>query len=50
MDAGLQIKQLANASGLHEMTIINWEKDRTKPMPENLANLTQILGMCEYID
>ena len=50
MDAGLQIKELANASGLHEMTIINWEKDRTKPMPENLTSITQILGICECID
>lgn len=50
MDAGLKIKQLANASGLHEMTIINWEKDRTKPMPENLINFAQILEKCDCND
>ena len=50
MDAGLQVKELARAAGVNEMTIINWEKDRTKPMPENLINLKQILVMCECID
>ena len=50
MDTGLQIKQLANASGLHEMTIINWEKDRTKPMPEKLANLAEIFEKCDCND
>ena len=44
MDAGLQIKELAKASGLHEMTIINWEKDRTKPLSENIQKLREKLN------
>ena len=47
MDEGMQIKVLAQKVEVDEMTIINWEKDKTKPMP---ANLTQILRICECID
>ncbi len=50
MDIGLQIKELANAVGLNEMTIINWEHGRTKPVVENLANLTHVLEKYGFND
>ena len=31
MDAGLEIKELAKAIGVHEMTVVNWEQGRTRP-------------------
>ncbi|MFC1508418.1 multiprotein-bridging factor 1 family protein [Candidatus Omnitrophota bacterium] len=46
MDAGFEIKELASAANLNEMTIINWEKGRTKPMLDKLANLTHVLENC----
>ena len=50
MDEGMQIKELAQNVGVNEMTIINWKKDRAKPMPENLTNLAQISEKCDCND
>ena len=36
---GKQIKELAQNVGVDKMTIINWEKDSTKPLPEINENL-----------
>jgi ribosome-binding protein aMBF1 (putative translation factor) len=30
--------------GVDEMTIVNWEKGRTKPIKQNLERLEKILG------
>ena len=46
MDAGLQIKELAQIAGLSEMTIVNWEQGRTRPKEEKLARLTTTLTRC----
>ena len=43
MDEGMQIKELAQNVGVDEMTIFNWENDRTKPLPENQRTLRQKL-------
>jgi transcriptional regulator with XRE-family HTH domain len=43
MDAGLQIKELAKAAGLDEMTIVNWEQGRTSPRKDKLKELIRIL-------
>jgi len=48
MDAGLQINEFAKATDVNEMTIINWEKDRTKPLPENQQKLRQKLNWLIY--
>jgi len=46
MDAGLQIKELAQIAGLSEMTIVNWEQGRTRPREDKLARLTTTLTRC----
>ena len=43
MDAGLQIKELAKAAGLDEMTIVNWEHGKTLPRKDKLKDLIRIL-------
>ncbi len=35
---------LAKKIGVNEMTIVNWEKERTKPTKRNLERLEKILG------
>ncbi|MFC1692718.1 helix-turn-helix domain-containing protein [Candidatus Latescibacterota bacterium] len=47
IDSGLQIKDFAQIIGVSSDTIINWENDRAKPMPEDLTNLEQILEKCD---
>ena len=44
MDAGLQIKELAIASGVNEMTIVNWEQGHTKPNGRKLEEVQQVLA------
>ena len=35
---------LAKKVGVSEMTIVNWEKGRTKPVKKSLERLEKILG------
>ena len=35
---------LAKRIGVSEMTVVNWEKGRTKPIKQNLERLEKILG------
>jgi transcriptional regulator with XRE-family HTH domain len=35
---------LAKRIGVSEMTIVNWEEGRTKPIKENFERLEKILG------
>ncbi|MBL7223695.1 MAG: helix-turn-helix transcriptional regulator [Candidatus Brocadiae bacterium] len=45
MDAGLQIRELARAACLHEMTIINWEHGRSKPRRRSWERVRHVLGL-----
>ena len=44
LEQGLIQKDLAKLIGVDEMTIVNWEKGRTKPIKQNLEKLEKILG------
>jgi ribosome-binding protein aMBF1 (putative translation factor) len=46
MEAGMGVFQvdLAKRVGVSEMTIVNWEKGRTKPKRHNFERLERILG------
>jgi DNA-binding XRE family transcriptional regulator len=44
LEYGLFQKDLAKMIGVNEMTIVNWEKGRTKPTRKNLKRLRAILG------
>ena len=43
-ERGLFQRDLAKKIGVSEMTIVNWEKGRTKPIKQNLERLEKILG------
>ncbi|MHC4474687.1 MAG: helix-turn-helix domain-containing protein [Planctomycetota bacterium] len=43
MDAGLQVKQLAQAVAVHEMTIIDWEQGRTRPRRKKMEEIKTVL-------
>jgi transcriptional regulator with XRE-family HTH domain len=45
LEQGLYQAQLAKLTGLHEMTIVSWEKDRTVPRGEHLGRLAEALGV-----
>ena len=38
-------RELAKKIGVNEMTIVNWEKGRTKPTKRNLEWLKKLLGI-----
>jgi transcriptional regulator with XRE-family HTH domain len=44
LEQGLIQKDLAKLIGVDEMTIVNWEKGRTKPIRQYLKRLEKILG------
>jgi transcriptional regulator with XRE-family HTH domain len=44
LEQGLIQKELAKLIGVDEMTVVNWEKGRTKPIKQNLEKLEKILG------
>ena len=44
LEHGLFQKDLAKMIGVDEMTIVNWEKGRTKPVKKSLERLEKILG------
>ena len=45
MEQGLYQRQLAQRVGVDEMTIVNWEKDRTVPNGMRLERLAGALGV-----
>ena len=45
LELGLYQAQLARRAGLDEMTLVNWEKDRTVPRERKLARLARALGL-----
>ena len=44
MERELFQKQLAEMLGVDEMTVVNWEKDRRKPIKKNKENLIKFLS------
>jgi len=44
LEQGLFQRDLAKMIGVDEMTIVNWEKGRTKPTKKNLEKLRAVLG------
>jgi len=44
LEQGLFQRDLAKIIGVDEMTIVNWEKGRTKPIKQNSEKLEKILG------
>ena len=44
LERGLFQKDLAKLIGVDEMTIVNWEKGRTKPTEKNMEKLRTVLG------
>jgi len=44
LERGLFQVDLAKRIGVSEMTIVNWEKGRTKPIKQNFERLKKILG------
>lgn len=45
IDSGFQIRELAEMVGVTEDTIINWEKDRTKPTINNILAIDQLFSL-----
>ncbi len=45
LEQGLYQAQLAKRVGVDEMTIVNWEKDRSAPRGSRLARLAEALGV-----
>ena len=43
MDAGLEIRELARLTGLHEMTIANWEHGRSRPCPRSWERVKRVM-------
>jgi DNA-binding XRE family transcriptional regulator len=44
LEEGLFQRDLARLIGVDEMTIVNWEKGKTKPIKQYLERLEKILG------
>jgi transcriptional regulator with XRE-family HTH domain len=44
LEHGLFQADLAKVIGVSKMTVVNWEKGRTKPIKQNLERLEKILG------
>jgi len=45
LEKGVFQKNLAKMIGVSEMTIVNWEKGRTKPTKKNLERIKEIFGV-----
>jgi repressor LexA len=45
LEQGLFQRDLAKMVGVDEMTIVNWEKEKTKPTKRNLERIKKILGV-----
>jgi DNA-binding XRE family transcriptional regulator len=45
LEQGLFQVDLAKRIGVSEMTIVNWEKEWTKPTKKNLERLQKLLGI-----
>jgi len=45
LERSLFQRDLAKLIGVDEMTIVNWEKGRTKPVQRNLERIREILGL-----
>ena len=41
MDLGLQIREVAQATGINESSIIDWEKGHTRPRKDLLGRLEE---------
>jgi len=44
LEQGIFQRGLARMIGVNEMTIVNWEKERTKPTRKNLERIKRVLG------
>lgn len=48
--AGLTIKEAARAAGVHQNTLIRWERGEADPLAINLVSLAQLYGCTpEYL-
>jgi len=45
LEKGLFQRQLAKLIGVDEMTIVNWEKDRTKPKEKYIERMVSLFGV-----
>jgi ribosome-binding protein aMBF1 (putative translation factor) len=43
LEQGIFQSDLARMIGVNEMTIVNWKKERTKPVKKNLEGLQKLL-------
>lgn len=48
MDLGTTQEDVANALGLHEMTVNNWETNRTEPALRLVPRIIDFLGFAPY--
>jgi ribosome-binding protein aMBF1 (putative translation factor) len=44
LERGLFQRNLARLMGLDEITIVNWEREKTKPSKKNFRRLQKLLG------
>ena len=48
--AGLTIKEAARAAGVHQNTLVRWERGEADPRAINLVNLSKLYGCTpEYL-
>lgn len=51
VNVGMTQKAFANACGVSESTVINWESGKSQPSLKKLAVIEQVVGMSlNYID
>lgn len=43
MEQGLSQKEFAKMVGVDEMTVVNWETGKTRPVPMNIKRLSKIM-------
>jgi DNA-binding XRE family transcriptional regulator len=50
LEQGLRQKDLAKKIGVDEMTIVNWETGKTKPIKSNLERLKLLIDFPEGLE
>ena len=49
LDAGLSQRQAAEAIGVDETSVFNWETNRVKPAVRLIPGIIRFLGYCPYV-
>jgi DNA-binding XRE family transcriptional regulator len=49
LEFGLYQAQVAKILGVTESTIVNWEKNRSKPSLRSMPKVTKFLGYCPFL-